>query len=232
MIIDIIGSPYEGKTLYMTYKCKQAHDKGLDCWTTYYTKYSKRLENLNQLDTLNYVDDAHTFIGLDDFVSWLDCRNTSSNTAYTWIFNKYRKKGLVIVYDEQVLGSIDFRLGNITDLFMFTRQIKFPVFKIKPTLIDGTLAAEPFIIKYGKDVYDAFNTLEIVEKRIRLSDLIKIKDSIIELRGSTKLFGLRLKAKYGIGRELGEIILSLVEAEKNEVLKEVFNDIGYTYIPN
>lgn len=231
MILDIIGAPYEGKTLYMTNLCMEAKIKNMECWTTYYTKYSHTLDTLSQLEDLEYKGDSQIFVGLDDFVSWLDCRNANRNTASTWMFNKYRKLGLCIVYDEQIKGAIDFRLGDITNIFFYTRQIKFPRFEIIPKLPDGTLANEPFEIVYGNDVSQSYNTLEQVEKRIRHSELIKMYDSIKDVdSGAKKLFALRLKSKFGISKDNGELILSLVEAKKEEILEEMFKDLGFKFI--
>lgn len=231
MIFDIVGAPYEGKTIYLNYLTYCAYKNGLDCYTNFYSKYSKKLDNLEQLEKLEYVDDAHTFIGLDDFISWLDCRMAMKNTVFTWIFNHYRKKGLVIGYDEQVHRSVDLRLSEITDIFFFTKQVKFPTFQITPMLPDGQLASEPFLIEYGKEIYDTYDTLEIVEKIIRLSEITKLYNSVKNVdSGMKKLFALRLKSKYGISKDSGELILSLVEAENNEVLEEMFKDLGFKFI--
>jgi hypothetical protein len=222
------GPPYHGKTIFMNFAAKELTQiLNKDALTTFESKYSKRLMNLGELNYIEYVEDAHTFIGLDDLVAWCDCRNANRNAVSTWIFNKYRKKGLFIMYSEQVLGSVDFRLGNLTDIFIRPFPIKFPYFYIVGTYPDMvTLAFKPFMIKYGPDVYDTYKTLEIVEMRIKYADL---KD-LYARAGEMNIFRVFCHGKFGFTKETTETIYRLLKKDNTDLLNEYMDNLGYTLI--
>ncbi len=227
MIIAIVAPPYGGKTLYLTYVVWDLIENKKWCkvaYTNYWTKYSKVLDNLNQLNEIDYLGDAGVLVGLDDIIPWLDNRQSEKNTYTTWIFNQYRKRGLIIFYTQQTLSTYK-RLHNITDRFIFSREIKFPFFEIKELYPDGTSIA-PYVIKYTPVIYEAYKTLEIVESRVSYA---RLRQEFGEC-GKKGIFAKFMRRKFNISIADAELLFELINDDNESLLKRFFRELGYTLI--
>jgi len=220
MISGIFGNLGEGKTLLATYLAYKEAQKGREVYANLSLPFAKRLDTI-----LGLKDVKDAFVVIDDIIPFLDSRQSQKNVFMSWILNQSRKREVDIVYTSQVLSAVDLRLRFLTNLIFQTYLIAFPLFRIEVYNCEGNLITS-FRIKYDPEIYNLYDTYEVVEQRIRLVDLEKL---MVEC-GKKTVFAHIVKARYNISLESARVIYDLLEKNKIKLLEEFLRNIGYALI--
>jgi hypothetical protein len=130
MLVGVFGDMGSGKTLYMTHYCLKYYcDQGRyqSAQSNYHItspdpsrpvallthEHFKTLENLT--DALVIIDEAYL---------WLDSRRSASkaNRDVSYLVLQSRKRGFDILYAAQVRSSVDLRLRDLSEMWVYCEK--------------------------------------------------------------------------------------------------------------
>jgi len=220
MISGIFGNLGEGKTLLASYLAYKEAKKGRTVYANFGLPFAERLDTILRLKEVK-----NAFVVIDDIIPFLDSRQSQKNVFMSWILNQSRKRDVDIVYTSQVLSAVDLRLRLLTNLIFQTHLISFPVFLIEVFDCEGNLITS-FKIKYEPEIYQLYDTYEIVEQKIKLLDLEKL---MLECEKKS-VFAHIVKSRYNISLESARVVYDLLKKKKIDLLREFLGNIGYCLI--
>ena len=223
-IIGIFGRHNElgeGKTLFLTYLAlKKYKTENKPIYADYTLPFAKHISHISEFVKLK---DCSVF--LDDAIPFFDSRQSGGNVLETWILNTCRKLGINLFYTAQLKGAIDSRLRKVSNMIVETERVEYPVFHIAWYSKNLNLIDE-YNIKYAEDVTEIYKTLEVVKRKVSLTELNSLMDKF------KNRFGFRqiTKAKFNFKGSIADTVYVLLKVDDDESIKELLMPFGYTLV--
>lgn len=157
----------------MSARLKEYYDKGLKIYANYNLHFPH--EKVDPLRLLDF-DLENCAVGLTEAYTFLDSRFSGSDSSryITYFLLQTRKRKVKILYDAQIVGSVDVRLRFITTrLYECAKMLKTKTadkddldniigFMYKVTDDDGEQFYEMLKIEEAQKVFDLYDTTEIM----------------------------------------------------------------------
>lgn len=217
LIAEIQGGLGEGKTLLLTFLGYLSFLRGEMVRANYGLRFAKSLDTITDLR-----DCRDGTVLIDDITSWFDCRQSMRNVKLTWLYNSARKRHLKIFYTCQSITAPDVRLRDITHVVIVSASRGFPNFKIEFVAPDGVTLGS-FGIRYKKEVYEQYETDEIVSQVVKSKELVALYHDV----ANRDIFKYIVSVRYNMPVELGKVLYLLVEAGKLDYVEELLEGWGY-----
>ena len=167
------GGLGSGKTLRMSARLKEYYDKGIKIYANYNLHFPH--EKIDPLKLLEFELEKCA-VGLTEAYTFLDSRFSGSESSrfITYFLLQTRKRKVKILYDAQIVGSVDNRLRFITNrIYECSKMVKDKtkdkedpnniigfVYKVHDD--DGDTFYETLDIKEAKKLFDIYDTEEIL----------------------------------------------------------------------
>jgi len=128
MLIGVFGTFGSGKTLLLTifgFLC--ADNPKYQVYANYKIKHKKVVSPISAEEFIEInPEKKKVLILLDEVYAWLDSRLSTSrvNRVLSWCVLQSRKRNMDIIYDAQLMGSVDLRLRNLSDIVIMCEKTK------------------------------------------------------------------------------------------------------------
>lgn len=223
-IIVIQGTVGSGKTLLLTYFILRYLRLGVDAYSQNQIEGARDLDTLMGLKRIKKavvaVDDAITE-GLDSYGQM-----SSSGRLTTRMLRFANKRGLILLFTQQIETGIAKRLRRITNYIFEMEKLVFPYFHVMGYTQKGVCFFDK-VIKFHPAVYNAYETEEEVYQDVLLGDL----EQLFTLsRGNRTTFKALIQSRYSLSNELQNVIHECMSHRNIEAMDEVLNDWGFTLI--
>lgn len=220
-IIVIQGGLGSGKTLLATYLVKKYMRLGIPAYTQHKVQGAETLETLMGLKKIKSavvcVDDAITE-GLDSYG-----QQSQGGRLATRILRFARKRGLIMIFTQQLETGIAKRLRRITNYIFEPETIVFPYFKVRGYTNRGVCFFDK-IIKFYPEVYDSYDTEEEVFQHVELDDL---EECYAVARGNRPIFNVLVTSKYQFTNDVRSAVYECLRDKNTMALDYVLEDYGY-----
>lgn len=225
MILEFLASMGEGKSISMAYIGDVAREKGRVVHANF------KLGDFSlPFDTIRDIKRVGSgLVLIDDIISWLDSRASMKNYKITWLYTESRKRGgeegVDIVYSSQVDTGADYRLRYLTNAVMCPVNLGFPFFRLDFFSIEGRLLGSK-TVRYGEDVTSLFNTYEVIEQKVYLSDLRKLFSGCV----SKTVFTLIVGGRFNFTQELSRAVFDCLKVGEIFYLRELLELSGFELV--